>query len=35
MSCDQKLKMKETGELLAKMLFSDKKLAFLKEDKHT
>ena len=35
MSRDQKLKMKEIGELVANLLCLDKKFVFLKEDKHT
>ena len=31
---DQKLKMKEIGELVANLLYLENKLAFLKEDKH-
>ena len=35
MSRDQKLKMKEIGELVAKFLCFDKPIAFLKEDEHS
>ena len=35
MSRDQKLKMKEIGELVVNLLCLDEQLAFLKENKHT
>ena len=35
MSRDQKLKMKEIGELVANLICFDKQLVFLKKDKHT